>query len=195
MDPQQYPTSGDIAAVTALGTTASPLLAGFSITLIGLVVGNSTPASSLAWPNLSLLLLTLAIVLFIVSVQFTVLAKKFALTQKEHEERTPGLDAGVRKRGFDGAMKAFLSHSKRAQLAFIVGLGLLLLGLATMLYPTEPSCLRRIASAVALVAFIGEAIWAIRTFLEDRAFRAGLEVDGGDEPNQPDRDEAQSEQD
>jgi hypothetical protein len=51
-----------------MGTVVAPLLAGFSITLLGLVVVNGR---YLRWPDLALLLLAGASVLLLSVVQFT----------------------------------------------------------------------------------------------------------------------------
>lgn len=180
MNPKLYPTTADAASVEALGTTASPLLAGFSITLIGLIAGNAEPAGVIMWPNITLTALTGAVVLFTLAVQFTVVARQFNLTQEEHKERTPEVDAAQRARAYGIAMESFWSWSGRAGIAFNFGLGLLLLGLAGTLLPPCPSFGRYAAVSVAMVSFAFEAVWSIRDYVRSRRFVNSLKPAGND---------------
>lgn len=168
-----HPTSADAASLNTLGTTASPLLAGFSTTLIGLVAGGSSN-STIKWPDITLIVLSAATILFIFSVQFTIAARKFNLTTEEHERRTRKLSSRQRNYAFGMATESFWRWSERARLSFNFGLGLLLLGLSGILLPPDPSSTRLIAIALILVSFFCEACWVTKEFIDSRKFRKSL---------------------
>jgi len=74
---------GAFAAVDALGGVAAPLLAGFAITLMALVL---QVAGSLRWPNAALVLLGLGGVLFLQVVQLNARARGYAVTPAQARE-------------------------------------------------------------------------------------------------------------
>lgn len=174
MEPGKYPTTADAASANTLGTTASPLLAGFSMTLIGLIAGNASPATAIKWPDLTLAVLCGATISFVLSVQFTVVARKFNLTEDEHKLRTPTLETDKRKQAFGVVMKDLCSWIGRARLLFNLGLGLLFLGLAGIMLPPTPSCLRYAVVSLPILAFFGEMAWFVIDLRRSRQFQKSL---------------------
>ncbi|WP_431023947.1 hypothetical protein [Halomonas sp. H5] len=174
MEPAQYPTSADAASANTLGTTASPLLAGFSMTLIGLIAGHASPATAMKWPDLTLAVLFGATLSFVLSVQFIVVARKFNLTKEEYKSRTPALDPDVRKERYGVVMRDLCSWIERARLLFNLGLGLLFLGLAGVMLPPSPSCLRYSVVVLPILAFLGEMAWFFVDFCRSREFQKSL---------------------
>lgn len=150
---------GEPAAVDSLGGIAAPLLAGFSLALIGLVA--QAPQSS-RWPDLALLLLAGTTVVMLASVQFAFRARRFAVTPAEaagwhpdfpdDPERQERVYAEIRAH-----RRAHRVWSQRARLAYNTGVCLLLLGLATTLLPAgRPSALRLSTVVLVLLALVGE---------------------------------------
>lgn len=74
---------GAFAAVDGLGGVASPLMAGFAITLIALVI---QVEAQLRWPNAVLVLLSSATVLFLQVIQLNARAKGYAVTPAQAAE-------------------------------------------------------------------------------------------------------------
>lgn len=174
MDPAQYPTTADAESANTLGTTAPPLLAGFSITLIGLVAGNTSPTAAIKWPDLTLAVLCGATIFFVLSVQFTVVARKFNLTKEEHIARTPDLKSDIREKAYGVVMSDLCLWIERARLLFNLGLGLLFLGLAGVMLPPNPSCLRYAAIGLLILAFFGEMAWFYMDYRKSEEFQKSL---------------------
>ena len=78
--PDQY---GAFAAVDGLGGVAAPLLAGFAVTLLALVV---QVEGQLRWPDAVLALLAAAMVLFLQVVQLNARARGYAVTPAQATE-------------------------------------------------------------------------------------------------------------
>lgn len=175
MTPAQYPTTADTASANTLGATASPLLAGFSMTLIGLIAGNASPGTVLRFPDITLIVLFCATVFFILAVQFTIVARKFNLTKAEYEQRTPNMDTAKRDSAYGLAMEAFCLWIDRAHLVFIFGLGLLFLGLAGVMLPPNPSCLRLVTVSLPIFVSFGEMVWYIKDYRQSHKFQKSLE--------------------
>jgi hypothetical protein len=171
MEPAQYPTTADAESANTLGTTASPLLAGFSMTLIGIIAGNTSPTK---WPDLTLAILCGATIFFVLSVQFTVVARKYNLTESEFALRTKKMPLDERNQAYGVVMNNLGSWIERARLLFILGLGLLFLGLAGVMLPPAPSCLRYAVVSLPIIAFFGEMAWFVIDFRETREFQRSL---------------------
>lgn len=174
MNPEQYPTTADAESANTLGTTASPLLAGFSMTLIGLIVGNSSAGDAIKFPDWTLAVLFIATVLFVLAVQFTVVARKFNLTEVEYKRRTPEMDDAARRGAYGVAMGCFCLWMDRARLSFIFGLAFLFLGLAGVMLPRDPSCFRLVLSGLTILFALGELAWFAKDYLQSRDFRKSL---------------------
>ncbi|WP_240224417.1 hypothetical protein [Rheinheimera hassiensis] len=174
MKPAQYPTTADAASANTLGTTASPLLAGFSMTLIALISGSTSPETIMKFPEATLAALLCATILFILSVQFTVVARKYNLTQEEFKKRTLSMNDTDRAQAYGIAMEDFCFWIDRARLVFSFGLGLLFLGLAGVMLPPSPTCPRILIVSVPVLFIICEMVWIVYDIFQSHQFRKTL---------------------
>lgn len=173
MNPDQYPSTADFESANTLGKTASPLLAGFSMSLIGVVVGIDS-TSKIKYPDLGLIFLIFATALFVLAVQFTVHLSKYCLSIEEHKRRSPHVDDAQRKVGYDGAMTDYHSWANRSRLSFDCGLGFLFLGITIILWPPNPSLLRTAAVFFSFLFFTCELVWCAIDYRKSKNFMKSL---------------------
>jgi hypothetical protein len=148
---------GYTSAVEAYGAVAASLLAGFSVSLIGLVLAS---ASSIRWSDTALLLLAVATVLFIAAMQFSQWARQFAVTpdeirmwQPEYEDWRLYAEQWVLRAGFTIWNKRFRDSFRLGVLAFLAGI-------STILVPPDPvSAARWGAIGIAAAGLVAEALW------------------------------------
>jgi hypothetical protein len=130
-------------AFDATATVAAPLLAGFSLTLIGVVAQAPT---AFRWPDTALLLLTVTVLLLVMSVQSGFWARRYRAEPSGRElpvvERTARQWMAVGRASYDGGLVA------------------LMLGLASVLAPPAGGTVRWVAAAIMAAAALGEVIWA-----------------------------------
>lgn len=171
------PTSAYVQVVDKLGTIAAPLLAGFSLTLIGVLVGADAP-KTIRWPDCTLAALTVATVLFLLAVQWTITAMQFTLTPEEHAARTASLTEQQRQVAYADVMSTFRSWSERARLAISEGIALVLLGLIGVLLPPGRLCDLAAGRVVALIgagaALLYEIWWLSRDEIVTRRWNAAI---------------------
>jgi hypothetical protein len=79
---------GRYAAAEGSGAVATPLLAGFALTTVTIVL---TGASNFRWPDLVLALLTASVVSFVMCVQAAQWARTFRVDPREAAAWWPGL--------------------------------------------------------------------------------------------------------
>jgi hypothetical protein len=124
------------AALTSATYIAAPLLAGFSFASIGLV---ATSQDKFRWPGASLLLLTIATILLVSSLQHGIICQKFFYsrdelnnwwTEEEFEERLDDF-SDEQKSHF----RAWRKYGWRALLSYNLGIAALGAALATLLVP------------------------------------------------------------
>jgi len=180
MPPDPY---GAYAAVDGLGGVASPLLAGFAVTLIALVVQIE---ERLRWPNAGLAVLALAMVLFLQVVQLNARAKGYAVTPAQAAEwyddmADPDRRAVVRweLRHHHDAWSALV---RRARFRYNVGILALLAGTAGMLVPPAGQPIGAARIAAITVIGVGALIEALDLYAQrwqrsaDTRTRAGAAV-------------------
>jgi len=134
----------------AMAGVAAPLLAGFSIAFIGLVIGS---VGAFRWPGWTLLSLTLSALLLITTVQGGFWARHYR----------PDVSAEDRP-GWTLAIPEFTRWLYVTRWSYNSGIALLLLGLALALFPRShdpDSVWRQIAAWIAGAAALGEVLWAI----------------------------------
>jgi hypothetical protein len=160
-------------ASQSAGTVVAPLLAGFTITLIGLVV--DTSASDIRYRNLALLVLTVAAALLIAAVQCAYSARQYLVRPDEITAWWPGFDALEPKEYTSGLALdrrvEQLAHSMlhrrwaaRLRFAYNAGVVLVLAGLAIVLVPSGTVSTARLAAiAVAALAAVTELVWVAAT--------------------------------
>lgn len=150
------------AAVEGYGAVACTLLAGFSVSLIGLIL----PGASVRWPSATLFLLAAATVLFIAGVQCSMWARQFAVTpdeirtwQPDYEEWRLYAEQWVHRRGFDIWNRRFAFSYRFGILVFLAGVSL------TLLPPDPVSTARWGAIGVAVAGFAAEALWILSSWI------------------------------
>jgi hypothetical protein len=149
-------------AIEMMGSVAGPLLAGFGIALMGLIV---TGSKSMRYPDVALLLLALGSVLFILVVQFTFWARLYAATPNSLTEWWPDFETDADRRAMVrreqwSARRNFELWANRARRAYRAGILSLFLGVAVVLYPGgHVSPLRWAAIGTMLGGVVYELIW------------------------------------
>lgn len=161
---------GSPSAVESMSTIAAPLLAGFSITLIG-VLSQAPEKFRLLGP--ALVALTLAAALFIMSVQCGFWARQYLWSPGEAQAWHP---AGTEDPGHAGqaelvraqrrAALGYQGWSRRAKTFYSHGLFALLFGLAAALVPhggtasgSEHAPWRWTAAGIAALVLLFEIFW------------------------------------
>jgi hypothetical protein len=150
--PYGFPSAVDSAA-----TIVSPLFAGFSFALIGLIVQDPT---ALRWPGIALALLMLAGMSFIAAVQCGFWARQWVTTPSEIADWRP--TDSVDERSDDQHMhrNGFKLWARRLSFTYRLGISTLLLGVTLTLVPGgQIGALRILAVATAGLAFILELAW------------------------------------
>ncbi|MFI8392179.1 hypothetical protein [Streptomyces sp. NPDC085540] len=126
---------------------AAPLLAGFTITLIGLVVPNP---QHLRWTGWSLLLLTVSVLMFITCVQAGFWARRSRPeVDPLYSRSVPELDA------------SYVLWTRVARETYDVAIVLLLCGLGTVVAPTDRHDRFQswTAAGLCLAAAVAEVVW------------------------------------
>jgi hypothetical protein len=168
-----------------MANVAAPLLAGFSITAIATVAASS---DRFRWPGAALLILTLATILLVTSLQFGFHARQHLYsaadvaawwTQEDLAE--PGRPERLqREQHRDYAH--WERWSAKARITYDAGITVLAVGLALVLAPPHSAeqsqaVFRWIASALAAAGALGELAWStapnVRRRLESRRLSRG----------------------
>jgi hypothetical protein len=178
-DPFEADTAWDVpddfgaaAAIQSVGTVAAPLLAGFSFTLLTLVVQNP---NDFAEPGVTLLLLVAAGLAMIFAVQFGAWARLHEARPSDYREWWPDADkdAGLVREHSD-ALREHAQWASWTRLSYNLGVLLLLAAVVFLLLPrgetVDLTTARGWAVAVALAGLAIEGWWMLLTNL--RAIRA-----------------------
>jgi hypothetical protein len=158
---------GQPESIQSLGGFAAPLLAGFSITFLTLVI-SADPVFA-RWPDATVLVLLLATLALITAVQTTVAARRWHVTPVEVAEWYPDKFTEGKVPEDLPTRNAIAQHRANSQLwgevtRFTYNLGILcLLGaIAVALVPPGPIAgARWTVIAVAAVGFSGEFVWVV----------------------------------
>jgi cell division protein FtsL len=152
------------AAIESAGAVAAPLLAGFSITLITLVLS----IESLHWANVALFLLVAATLCLLGAVQATFWMRRFVVTPSElsdwwgDELKNPDRLLAVEQEQRTLAQQQRV-WAGRARWLYDGGILFLLLALPAMLVPkggiNHAGAMRLAAIALALLGFAAELLW------------------------------------
>jgi hypothetical protein len=152
---------GHQGAIDSAGTTAAPLLAGFTITLTGLVINRSV---QLRWPNLALLLLASAVVCLLAAVQCAYSARQYVVTPTELEAWWPNHGEQdvweyIRRVQF-GHAALFAKWDLRFRATYHAGVLLVLVAITIILLPPgRVPTARAAAVAVAGLGALLEGFW------------------------------------
>lgn len=172
---------GEHAALDQSGSVATPLMAGFALTMATIVIASPQP---FRWSNPVLLMLTLAIVSLVMSVQAAQSTRAFLVRPDEIALWWPHMTAEQRKSRISEAVEHHRSRhrwSLRQRWTYRVGVLALLTGLTLALVPPEPgkgddaiSWVRWGAVAVGAVGVVVELAWTGKNALHDfRLWRQG----------------------
>lgn len=165
---------GQHAALEQSGSVATPLLAGFGLTMATLVL---TSPGTFRWSNAVLLLLTVAVVSLIMSMQSAQSSRAYLVRPDEIAAWWPHMTTLQRK---DRIVEAISHDRKRHRWSSIqrwtyrAGVLALLGGFALALVPPEPgkgddpiSWVRWAAVIAALLGLLAELVWTSRNALTD----------------------------
>jgi hypothetical protein len=128
-----------------MGTVAAPLLAGFALATVAVLV-TANPAPRLS-AQIGETLFALSAVSFVFSVQFAAASLSYA----------PGAE-GVVSRSAHDVYRRFVTRSR---LTYDLGILSYLGGLLGLLFPTQVASVRTVSAAVVVIAMILEVVWII----------------------------------
>lgn len=154
---------GYASAIDSMGSISAPLLAATSAALLGLVLSSN----DVRYANGALLILALATIAFIATIQLTFWAKRFVVTPSQILEWWPEpsnerLEALKREQRHH--MKRFGVWSNRTRHAYNVGILLFLASIPVLLVPQESlidNRVRLVAVIAAIAGFLVEAVWIV----------------------------------
>jgi hypothetical protein len=151
---------GLFATADGLGGVAAPLLAGFAVTMVALVV---QIADDVRWPDVSLVLLGAAAVLLLQVVQLSALARGYAVTPAQAREWYPDIERNPpRERVVNWELRHHMDcwHYvvRRARVRYNVAIILLLCGIAVLLVPKKTAELTPMRDLAIAVIGVGALI-------------------------------------
>jgi hypothetical protein len=154
-EPLGYPE-----AIQAVGGVAAPLLAGFSLSAITLLIGTQP---GVRWPGLSLFLFAFATVAFVTAVQTAFHARMHAASPAQMLEWWPGADAErIAALRVEQALDS-RRHTWWAGLCrytYNAGIVAVLLALATVVVPPGGLSAGRVAALIVLLLAVAlECLW------------------------------------
>lgn len=153
------------AALEGMAGIAAPLLAGFSLTLVGVIA--SSPGS-FRWPGADLAVLVVPVVLLVACVQFGFRARSYLYSAADIGAWRPDFREkfeDVLKRDQIDDFGRWRVWERRAGRAYNLAICVLAVGVALAVAPlahSHQAGLRWLASAVALAGGVAEAIWIVR---------------------------------
>ncbi|MGC4812849.1 hypothetical protein ACLQ29_20190 [Micromonospora sp. DT228] len=159
---------GEPAAVDMISTIAAPVLAGFSIALLGVVA--QAPAN-FRWPGVALLLLLLTAILFVMCLQCGFWARQYLVSRGEAAAWFDDFDSTTRQEQVRREQVAY-GHvyegwARRSKLFYRMALQTMFAALLVVLLPTAggdgamQSGWRWAAASLAALAFVFEALWIV----------------------------------
>jgi hypothetical protein len=161
---KRHGSVGDVEVVKGMGGIAAPLLAGFCLTTIAVLVTAADHKNPTA--RHSVVFLVLAAGAFLASIQFAFLAVRYGSKPSEYLDWQP--DAVVhphrlQELRFEQAAdrKLFERYFDLAGGAYDLGLLAFLLGLVAMIIPEQWHIANRIAVGVAVLALAIEVVWMV----------------------------------
>jgi hypothetical protein len=160
--PRRY---GAAEALVSMGTIAAPLLAGFSLAGFLQVLALST--NDVRWRDAPLLLLMLAALLLIGSVQATFWARQFQVTPGDLKDWWPDWQQPYRIRMIGRELAdhnaGFRRWANLARTSYELGLLALISALTVLAVPPQSATgpLRWIAAAAGVIAFCAELCWGL----------------------------------
>jgi MFS family permease len=163
---------GTVDAKRAVGTVAAPLLAGFSLTTIGVLL----TAGTIPERDWGITIFVVAAVMFVFCMQFTYMGLMYAASPSERVDwmpRVPGREpdeAAYANAGKVQEKDLKLQNRYFTRVGTLYNFGILAYttGLALILVPRTWTIPRGIALAILAGAFVLEAIWTITDLIGHR---------------------------
>jgi len=143
---------------------AAPLLAGFSLTLVGVIAQSPT---SFRWPGADLAVLVIPIALLVACVQFGFRARSYLYSAADVAAWRPDCNVqfpDVLKRDQIDEFECWQVWEKRAGRAYNLAICVLAVGVALVVAPPangQEAAWRWLASAFAFTAGAAEALWIL----------------------------------
>jgi hypothetical protein len=161
---------GAFATVDSFGGGAAPLLAGFAVTLVALII---QIADALRWPDAALVLFCLAATFFLHVVHLAGRARGYAVTVDDVRGWYDDYDSDPHRREAVAqelvhARRCWLFLVRRARFFYDVAMFALLGGLGVVLVPKGPGVLRWIAVAIVALAALVEVLEIVDQWLRRR---------------------------
>lgn len=173
---------GQANAADSAGSVAAALFAGFSLTLIGLIVPDT---ANFRWPAVGLVLLALAAVLFVASVQCAFWAKQYAITPGDLETWYGGMTKHTKIAYQRAHQLNFRRWVGRMNKSYRLGILALLSGMTVTLVPKGAlGVMRGAAIGIIVVGFLIELLWIWSTWILNGSSSIVFGTDP-DEPLQP----------
>lgn len=180
---------GSGPAYQAVGEVASPLLAGFSVTLIGVIA--QSPAT-MRWPGFSLTLLTLAAAFLLAAVQCGFHARQHFWTREDllawYVELTPASDQAFAKE-HQRDTESWDRWVNRTRRFYNLGICTLAAAVATVVSPPQDSenytvsvneeVWRWTAASLAVFCLLIEVCWWLRSSIDDTGSAGELDSTNG----------------
>jgi hypothetical protein len=169
---------GAFGTVDSFGGAAAPLLAGFAVALVALIIQIS---GALRWPDLALVLFAVAAMLFLHVVHLAARARGYAVTPAQVREWYDDYADPDRQRVVAWELRhhreCWLFLVRRARIAYNSAMLALLTGIGVLLVPRQNgqlTVLRWIAVAVAALAVLSEVLEVADQVLKRRRPRGTL---------------------
>ena len=177
--PKRY---GEAEALNIVGNIAAPLLGGFSLASMVLTVTITTRDTR--WPDAALLLFMLAAVLFVATVQFMFVARRYQASPPDFKAWWPDAEQPRRMKELQHEQKwhaaSFRRWSGRSLHMYRLALlclqaALTILAVPPLSHDGQVSVLRWLAVAVGGIVFTTQAIWVIGNFISPQRMERLLE--------------------
>ena len=151
-------------ATQTIGSVAAPLLAGFGVAMIGLIL--TAAPQLLRWPEWVMVPLAVSVALLLACVQFSFRARRRWSTPSEIEQWWPDATEGYRQKRMRDEQRAdkgaFDRWTKLARWTYDLGIVALLIALSLLLAPapgSEGPNERWFTVGIFAVCALGEAAW------------------------------------
>jgi hypothetical protein len=149
---------------------AAPLLAGFSLTLVGVIAASP---QNFRWPGIDIMVLVVPIVLLVACIQFGVQARGYLYSAADLKAWLPDFPLEDLKAQQAGHFDKWKKWDYRAGRTYNLAICVLALGVALTVAPSGGGArqdgFRWAASAIALAAGAAEAAWIASRLKRDRA--------------------------
>ncbi len=159
-------------ATQTIGSVAAPLLAGFGVAMIGLIL--TAAPQLLRWPEWAMVALSVSVVLLLACVQFTFRARRRWSTPSEIEQWWPDANEDYRRTRLYQEQAAdrevFGQWTRLARWSYDLGIVALLTALSLLLAPaagSQGANERWVTAGIFAACALAEAVWIATDHLRD----------------------------